>query len=82
MTEKKKKWIKKATENAHGQFREKAERAGKSTKEFANEHASDTGKIGKQARLAKALIGTHKEKAKVAAPSPKSMRHKMYGSKD
>lgn len=54
---KKKKWIKAATENAHGQFRAKAERAGESTKQFARGHESDSGKTGKQARLALALMG-------------------------
>lgn len=66
---KKKKWIKAATENAHGQFRKKAEAAGESTKEFAAEHAGDAGKTGKQARLAKALMGMSHHK----------MRKKMYG---
>lgn len=65
----KKKWIKGALKNAHGQFREKAERAGKTTREFASEHADDSGKLGKQARLAKTLMGI----------SHKKMRHKMYG---
>lgn len=72
---KKKKWIKKALEGAHGQFKEKAEKAGKSTKEFAKEHSGDSGKIGKQARLAKTLMGMHK------GPSPSKMRNNMYGSK-
>lgn len=70
-----KKWIKAATENAHGQFRAKAEAAGESTKAFANEHASDGGKIGKQARLAKSLMGMHKKK------KPGLSAAKMYGSK-
>lgn len=68
-----KKWIKKATENSHGQFRAKAEKAGKSTAAFASEHADDSGKTGKQARLAKALMGMHKK------PSATGMRGKMYG---
>ena len=53
----KKKWIKGATENAHGQFRAKAERAGESTREFAREHEHDSGKTGEQARLAETLMG-------------------------
>ena len=41
----------------HGQFRKKAEGAGKSTKEFAEEEKCASGKTGKQARLALALMG-------------------------
>ena len=54
-----KKWIQSATENAHGQFRAKAEKAGESTAEFAREHEHDKGKTGKQARLAETLMGMH-----------------------
>lgn len=57
MAEKKRKWIKAATAGAHGQFKKKAEEAGKSTKEFAEEKASAPGKTGKQARLAETLMG-------------------------
>lgn len=71
----KKKWIKKATENAHGQFKAKAEAAGKSTKEFASEHAGDSGKTGAQARLAETLMGMHHKKKKM---SGKKMRSQMY----
>lgn len=60
----KKKWIKKATENAHGQFAAKAAKAGMSTKAFAAEKAGAPGKLGKQARLAESLM---------------NMRHKRYG---
>ncbi len=38
-----------------GVFKRAAERAGKSTAEFANEHAGDSGKLGRRARLAKAF---------------------------
>lgn len=62
---KKKKWIAKATENAHGQFRAKAARAGESTRAFAAEHKGDAGKTGKQARLALALMGAHHKRAKI-----------------
>ena len=55
MTEKKK-WIKGATEGSHGQFRKKAEKAGKSTAAYAREHEGDSGKLGKQARLAETLM--------------------------
>jgi len=50
-------WIKNATENAHGQFKAKAEAAGKSTAEYAREKAHAEGKTGKQARLALVLMG-------------------------
>ncbi len=68
----KKKWIKGATENSHGQFRAKAEAAGESTKEFAKEHAGDSGKTGAQARLAENLMNASGE-------IKKSTRQKMYG---
>lgn len=70
---KKHKWIKKATDNSHGQFRAKAEKAGESTRSFAEDHKEDSGKTGKQARLAITLMGMHHK------PSAKSMRGKMYG---
>ena len=53
----KKKWIAKATENSHGQFKAKAEKAGETTREFAAAHEHDSGKTGKQARLAETLMG-------------------------
>lgn len=49
-------WIKGATNNSHGQFRRKAETAGESTREFAEQHKGDSGKTGKQARLALTLM--------------------------
>jgi hypothetical protein len=54
-----KKWIKKATANAHGQFAAKAEKAGETTREFASEKADAPGKLGKEARLASTLMGMH-----------------------
>ena len=54
-----KRWMAKATSGAHGQFRHKAEAAGESTREFAQEHKHDSGLTGKQARLAIVLIGAH-----------------------
>ena len=59
----KSKWIKKATEGAHGQFRKKAQKAGESTAEFAKDHENDSGKTGKQARLAETLMGIGKKRA-------------------
>ena len=54
---KKKKWVQGALDNAHGQFKAKAEKAGESTKEFAEEEKDAPGKTGKQARLALTLMG-------------------------
>jgi hypothetical protein len=48
----KKHWMKEAFAGSHGQFKAKAEKAGKSTAAFAKEKASAPGKLGKQARLA------------------------------
>lgn len=70
---KSKKWIQGATANAHGQFAAKAKRAGETTREFAAKHAGDSGKTGKQARLAETLMGrSHKKK---------SRSEKWYGRK-
>jgi hypothetical protein len=52
-------FIKRATENAHGQFRGAAERAGKSTAEYAREKAHAPGRLGKEARLASTLMSFH-----------------------
>ena len=51
---KSKKWMSKAFSNSHGQFKAKAEKAGKSTAAFAREKENAPGKLGKQARLAEA----------------------------
>lgn len=75
MAEKKKKWIKGATEHAHGQFRAKAERAGESTHAFAEEHKGESGKTGKQARLALALMGASGHTGK---KDKKSRRATLY----
>lgn len=66
-----KKWIGKATANSHGQFREKAEKAGKSTAAFAKEHEHDGGKTGEQARLAENLMGTHDDDGDKKSPGKK-----------
>lgn len=72
----KKNWIKKAINPAHkGQFRAKAERAGESTREFAQEHKGDSGKTGKQARLALALMGAAKKKKSPLYTHPRSAHH-------
>ena len=65
MAHKPKKWISKAIKPSHkGEFREKAEHAGKSTRQFAKEHEHDSGKTGAQARLAETLMGMHHGKKK------------------
>lgn len=69
-----KRWMQKATEGAHGQFRAKAERAGESTKTFAEEHKGSPGKLGKQARLALTLMshGGRSERRKKIYDHPRS----------
>jgi len=62
MAKRKIKWIQKATENAHGQFRRKAEAAGETTREFAKEHENFPGKLGRQARLAENLMAAGRKK--------------------
>ena len=57
-----KNWIKGATENAHGQFKAKAKKAGMSTKAYAAKEKNAPGKTGKQARLAETLMGMHAKK--------------------
>lgn len=53
-------WMQKATANAHGQFRAKAQRAGMSTLAYAEKEENAPGKLGKQARLAETLIRSRK----------------------
>jgi hypothetical protein len=69
----KRKWIKAATAGAHGQFRDKAEKAGETTREFAAEKADAPGKLGKEARLAETLMSMHHKGGSRAA--------KLYRSK-
>lgn len=62
-----KNWVKNATANAHGQFRAKAEKAGESTRQYAETHKGDSGKTGAQARLATTLMSmSHKKKRREA----------------
>jgi hypothetical protein len=51
------KWISGATENAHGQFRKKAEKAGMTTAAYAKKEEHAPGKLGEEARLAETLMG-------------------------
>ena len=60
-----KNWVQKATSNAHGQFRKKAQEHGESTAEYARQEEHAPGKLGKEARLAENLMGlNHKRKKK------------------
>jgi hypothetical protein len=59
-------FIQKATSKHPGLFRKKAEAAGESTAEYASQEADAPGKLGKEARLAKTLMGLHS-----IAPKPK-----------
>lgn len=59
----KKGWVKKAVPKENrGKFREKAERAGKSTAEYAAEKSDAPGTLGKEARLAQTLMGMSKKR--------------------
>jgi len=44
-----------------GSFKKEAERAGKSTREFAEEKKHAGGKVGRRARLALTLMALHKK---------------------
>ena len=52
-------WIAGAVKNHHGAFRSAAQRAGKSTQEYAREHEHSPGLIGRRARLALTLMHLH-----------------------
>ena len=79
---KKHKWVKNVTEHMHkGVFKAKAEAAGESTGAYASEHDDDSGKLGKQDRLAKTLMGMHHSHNK-ASVSHKTIRNSMYGVKN
>lgn len=58
-----KKWIAGAIKHP-GAFKTQAERAGKSTHEFAEEHKHDSGKTGNRARLALTLGAMHHKKSR------------------
>ncbi len=61
----KKKWIKGATAGSHGQFRKKAEAAGETTHEYAEEKKDAGGTLGKQANLALNLMGASERRSKM-----------------
>lgn len=77
-----KKWIQKATANSHGQFREKAEKAGMSTREYAEKEKGAGGLLGKQANLALNLMGASHGNKEKKTRSNAERRNKLYGSKE
>lgn len=65
VAEKRKRWIQKAIPKSHeGKFSEKAKEAGMSTRTYADKEASAPGTLGREARLAKTLMGMHRSKSK------------------
>jgi hypothetical protein len=63
MAERKKKWVQKAVpEDRKGVFKEKAERAGMSTRAYAEKEKNAPGALGKEARLAETLMGMSKKR--------------------
>lgn len=65
-----------------GAFKAKAQKAGKTTKEFAAQHLHDKGTLGKQARLAYTLMGMHGSghtAEKDAKKPKKSLGESLYG---
>lgn len=74
----KKKWIKAAIGEHKGVFGNKAKAAGESTSAYASEHEHDSGKLGREARLAKTLMSMHHKRT----TSHKTIRHSMYGDKE
>lgn len=81
----KKHWMKEAFSGSHGQFKAKAEHAGKSTSAFAKEHEHDSGLLGKQSRLAEiGMKASHHraEKTHKASAPASVIRKSMYGVKN
>ncbi len=74
----KKKWIKAAVGKNKGVFGAKAKAAGESTSTYATEHEHDSGKLGREARLAKTLMSMHHKRT----TSHKTIRSSMYGEKN
>lgn len=58
-----KNWIAGAVKRP-GAFSAKAKAAGMSTRQFAEKHKNDSGRLGAQARLALTLMGMKKKKKK------------------
>lgn len=72
----KKKWMKAAFADAHGQFSAKAKAAGMSTEAYAEKEAHAPGRLGRQARLVLVAQG----KNIPGKPKPKSRAASRYRS--
>jgi len=73
-------WIEGAIKHP-GAFSAKAHKAGKSTRAFASEHADSSGTLGRQARLAKTLMGMHHHATgAVVSPTPQAATQPQLGT--
>lgn len=54
-------WIKKGSSKHPGAFRKQAERAGETTRQFAEEKKDSPGRLGKRARFALNAMGAAKK---------------------
>lgn len=71
-------WIKGAIKHP-GAFKAQAQRAGESTRAFAEEHKGDSGKTGKRARLALTLMSMgHAEGGPVQSTAPAGWLAALY----
>lgn len=75
----KKHWIKTAVEHP-GSFSASAKKAGKTTREYAEEKKDAPGVTGKRARLAMTLMGLNHKKAEEKKPPRPSRAASRYGS--
>jgi hypothetical protein len=75
---KSKKWMSKAFSNSHGQFKAKAEKAGMSTKKFADHALAENSKASTKTKRQAALA----ERGMDANHSKKSRSERWYGKKD
>ena len=72
---KKSKWIQKGASKHPGLFKKKAEAAGESTREFAEEKKNAGGKLGKEANFALNAMGAaRKARHKTMYSHPRSAR--------
>jgi hypothetical protein len=69
-------WIEHAIQH-HGALKAKAENAGKSTQEYAEEHKTDGGVTGHQARLGLTLMNMHHEGYSLEKPSKQFSTEEM-----
>jgi hypothetical protein len=68
----KKNWIKKGASKHPGLFAKKAERAGETTREYAQEKKHAGGKLGKEANFAINAMGAGKKRKHKLYDNPKS----------